>query len=229
MLQSLLHWLGYGLCHQLPERSFFGGGTQVPVCARDTGIYIGFVVSLVLISVLHRPNRPREFPGVAAMTAMILMITAMGIDGVSSYGGFRTTTNDLRLITGTLAGFAMAAIVVPMLNDVLWRRASQERVLSPTWRLVTWLAGVPVVFAAVKWLAPLLGVLYPVIVALAIVITLCAVNLVIVGLFPLFERRADRLTDAWLAISIALILSGIEIVGSALFRMGVESMAGKVG
>ena len=53
-LRSLLHGMGYGLCHQLPERSFFGGGVQVPVCARDTGIYIGVLLSLFLIAVLHK-------------------------------------------------------------------------------------------------------------------------------------------------------------------------------
>jgi len=228
MLQSALHWLGYGLCHQLPQRSFFGGNVQVPVCARDTGIYLGFVVSLALISLLHRPDRPREFPGVAGVTAILLMVASMGIDGVSSYAGWRTTTNDLRLITGLLCGYAMAAIVVPMLNDELWVRASKERVLSPSWRLIVWLATVPVAFAAVRWLAPLLGPLYPVLVAVAIVATLTAVNLVIVSLFPAFERRAERLVDAWPAILIALALTGAEIVGSALFRLWLEGLIGRV-
>jgi len=229
VLQSILHGLGYGLCHQLPERSFFGGGTQVPVCARDTGIYLGFVVSLALIGLLHRPGRPKQFPGIAGFVAIVLMITAMGIDGVSSYAGFRTTTNDLRLITGILAGFAMAAIVVPMLNDELWVRATNERVLTPVWRLLAWLAAVPVVFAVVRWFAPFLGVVYPIVVAVAILVTLTTVNLVIVGLFPLFERRAERLSDAWLAIVIALMLSGIEIAASGMFRVGVESLVGRVG
>ena len=229
MSQLVLHWLGYGLCHQLPERSFFGGGIQVPVCARDTGIYVGFVVSLGLIALLHRPGRPKEFPGVAGITAIILMITAMGIDGVSSYAGWRTTTNDLRLITGVLCGFAVAAIVVPMLNDVLWVRATSDRVLSPVWRLGAWLAGVPVVFALVRWVAPLLGPAYPILVAAAILITLTTVNMVIVGLFPIFERRANRLADAWIAILAAFGFSVVEIVASALFRVAVESFVGKVG
>jgi len=81
----------------------------------------------------------------------------------------------------------------------------------------------------VGWLAPFLGVVYPFVVAVAILVTLTTVNLVIVGLFPLFERRAERLSDAWLAIVIALMLSGIEIAASGMFRVGVESLVGRVG
>ena len=161
VIQSFLQWLGFGLCHQLPERSFFGGGTQVPVCARDTGIYLGFMLSLILIALVHRGDRPREFPAPAGWVAIALMIGAMGVDGVSSYAGLRPTTNDLRLITGLLAGYAIGAVLTPMLNDEFWRTGSRERVLDPTWRLLAWLATVPVAFVAIRFGAPLLGVGYP--------------------------------------------------------------------
>lgn len=229
MLQTLLHGLGYGLCHQLPERSFFGGAVQVPVCARDTGIYAGFIVSLLVIWLVHRPERPKEFPGPAAFSAIGLMIAAMAIDGFTSYAGLRTTTNDLRLITGILAGFAMAALVAPMLNDELWSRRDPGRVLSPGWRLAAWLCAVPVVFGAIRWVAPWMGPAYPVLVAIAIVATLTTVNLVIVSLFPPFERKASRIWDAWPAILVALLMSVGEIVASAAFRAAIESVARKVG
>ncbi len=99
-----------------------------------------------MISLVHRGERPREFPAPAGWVAIGLMIGAMGIDGVSSYAGFATTTNDLRLITGLLAGYAIAAMLAPMLNDEFWRTGSRERVLDPAWRLLVWLATVPVAF-----------------------------------------------------------------------------------
>jgi uncharacterized membrane protein len=228
VIQAFLHWLGFGLCHQLPERSFFGGGTQVPVCARDTGIYLGFLFSLILISWFHRGSRPREFPAPPGWVAVALMIGAMGFDGVSSYAGFRTTTNDLRLITGLLAGYAIGALLTPMLNDVLWRRGSRERVLDPMWRLLAWLATVPVAFVAIRYGAPLLGIGYPLLVAATIVITLTAVNLVMVCLTPPFERKADRLTDAWAAILIAVGMSFFEIWVSGLLRLWLESFVSRL-
>jgi uncharacterized membrane protein len=228
VIQSFLHWLGFGLCHQLPERSFFGGGTQVPVCARDTGIYLGFLISLIVISVVHRGNRPREFPATPGWVAIALMIGAMGLDGVSSYSGFRTTTNDLRLITGLLAGYAIGAVLTPMLNDEFWRTGGRERVLDPTWRLLAWLATVPVAFLAIRFGAPFLGVGYPLLVAATIIATLTAVNLVMVCITPPFERKADRIIDGWAAILLAVAMAFLEIWLSGLLRLWLESMVSRL-
>jgi len=228
VIASFLHWLGFGLCHQLPERSFFGGGVQVPVCARDTGIYVGFLLSLIVISIIHRGDRPREFPAPAGWAAIGLMIGVMGFDGVTSYAGIRTTTNDLRLITGLLAGYAIGAMLVPMLNDELWRTGSRNRVLDPPGRLLAWLATVPVAFVILRYGAPLLGVGFPLLVAASVIATLTAVNLVIVCLTPAFERKADRITDAWVAILLAMGLTLLEIWLSGLLRLWIESMASRL-
>lgn len=224
-LQSLLHSMGYGLCHQLPERSFFGGGVQVPVCARDTGIYFGVVISFVLISALHRGSRPIGMPTPAGWVAIALMIGAMALDGITEYAGLRPTTNELRLITGLLSGFAVGALIAPMANDVLWRRSSGERVLNTPARLALWLLAVPVSYAAVYWGLPLTGQVYPILVAFSIVVTLVLVNLVIVCVLPVFERRAESVLDVWAPALVALALSGLEIWGSAQLRLGTMALA----
>lgn len=226
MLDTFMSWFGYGLCHQLPERSFTAGGLQVPVCARDTGIYIGFVVSLALIAALHRGERPTGFPGRIAAAVMVLFGGLMAWDGVTSYAGFRTTTNDLRLLTGLAMGFAMAAIVSPILNDEIWERAGQERVLSPAWRLVAWAAFLPVAFLVVRELLPLLGGWFAVVVALAILATLASINLVVIGMLPVFERRGRDLMSLWPAILVALVVAFIEVWLSGLLRDALTALVG---
>ncbi|TLM98193.1 MAG: DUF2085 domain-containing protein, partial [Actinobacteria bacterium] len=104
VLSEFLQWFGFGLCHQLPERSFFGGGYQLPVCARDTGIYVGFMVSLAVVAAIHRRERPRGFPRPAVWALLGILVALMGADGVSSYAGWRETTNALRLATGLGVG-----------------------------------------------------------------------------------------------------------------------------
>ena len=39
-------WIGYALCHQMPDRSFFAHEHQYPLCARCTGMYLGFTTGV---------------------------------------------------------------------------------------------------------------------------------------------------------------------------------------
>jgi uncharacterized membrane protein len=226
MLATALHWLGFGLCHQLPERSFFGGGLQVPVCARDTGIYVGFVLSLALIALLDRGRRRSGLPEWSLLVLGGAMIAVMAWDGVTSYAGLRSTTNDIRLATGLMTGWALPLIVVPLLNSQLWVRDTAERVLAGWRETALWLVGLPASFALTRWGLPALGVVYPVLVAACIVITFTSVNLIVATLAPRFERRADRLLRAWPAMLVALALSVVEVGGTAWFRAWLQSLVG---
>jgi uncharacterized membrane protein len=225
VIEEFMQWLGFGLCHQLPERSFFAGGLQAPVCARDTGLYVGFVVSFAVIGLLHGGRRPRGFPTGAGWVAISLFILLMAWDGVTSYAGLRATTNDLRLITGTTAGFAIGAIVLPMLNDGLWRSPSPERVLAPASKLLIWVAMVPVTYVAVRFVAPVLGVGYSFLVAASIIGTLTAINMVILAMLPPFDRRAESFRDLVPVVLIGVLVAFIEIflagrLNAALLALG---------
>ncbi len=81
-----------------------------------------------------------------------------------------------------------------------------------------YLAAIALTYAGTMWGAPLLGVLYPVLVLVAIVATFVVINLVIVCLLPQFERRAYRLRDAWIAILLAGALTAFEIGASAALK-----------
>lgn len=228
MLAGMLDAIGYGLCHQLPERSFFGGGIQVPVCARDTGIYLGFLVSFLVVSLLHRGRRPRDFPPRPVWIVMALMVGAMAWDGVTSYASLRETTNALRLLTGLMTGYAAAALVVPMLNDTMWAHSHSERVLDTPLRVLLWLGSLPLAMLAIL-AAPRLGAVYPVAVTAAIIATLTAVNMVIVGLFPIFDRRAQRTRDLTGPLLAGVVLAVVEIAAAGVIRVWLEALARSLG
>ncbi|HET6498329.1 MAG TPA: DUF2085 domain-containing protein [Coriobacteriia bacterium] len=217
MLQSLLDAIGFGLCHQLPERSFFGGGVRVPVCSRDVGIYAGFAVAFLVLALVHR-DRPRKVPPTWVSAILAFGVALMAADGISSYAGLRYTTNEIRLMTGLMTGFALAAWVMPLVNSELWRAPGQGRVLGRPRDVVLYLATLCASYAGIWYVAPLLGVAYPIGVVGAIIVTLVAVNLVIVSLLPSFGGRSATLVDAWPALLLALALSGAQLAASSLLK-----------
>jgi uncharacterized membrane protein len=219
MFDAVMHWIGFGLCHQLPARSFIAGGHQLPVCARDTGIYLGFVVSLAIIGAFERGRRRTGMPPAWLLGVGVALIVAMAWDGVTSYAGLRATTNFLRLATGTGAGFALALVVAPVLNQQLWKRGDAGRILGQPVQGAVWCLAVPTTLAALWWGGPLLGAGYAVLVALAILATFTAVNLIVVSLLPPFEHAAARLRDAWPALLISLGVTVIELATAGWLRL----------
>src|SRR5512143_3341817 len=51
--------IGYALCHQLPDRSFFIHEHQTPLCARCTGMYLGFSIGLIFLIIRRRTHAAR--------------------------------------------------------------------------------------------------------------------------------------------------------------------------
>ncbi len=225
MLDVVMHWLGFGLCHQLADRSFIAGGVQLPVCARDTGIYIGFVASLLLIALLDRGKHSSRMPPAWILGVGAAAVIAMAWDGATSYLGLRETTNLIRLATGLGVGFALPLIVVPVVNAELWEHPGGGGVLGSAWQAVLWLASMPIAFAVLVWGAPLLGAGYAVLTAACIVLTFTTVNLIVVSLVPRLSRAAQGLRDAWPALVVAFAVTAVELTVAASLRLVLLSTA----
>ena len=144
---------------------------------------------------------------------------------MTSYAGWRGTTNEIRLITGLCAGYALGLFIVPLLNSQLWRVQDTSRPLEKPWQVVLWLATMPVVYAIVWWVFPLLGIWFPIIVGVAILVTFTLVNLVVVALFRPFENRAESMRDVWVPLLIAFGLTVFEIAGSAALKAWLVHLA----
>ncbi|WP_297424944.1 DUF2085 domain-containing protein [Clostridium sp.] len=93
-------------CHQLHERSFSFKGYQFPVCARCTGIYIGYIISAILL--IMKIGISLKVCG--------LLIVIMSCDGLLQLLKVKKSTNFRRLITGILAGIGF----VYMLIDIVF-------------------------------------------------------------------------------------------------------------
>jgi uncharacterized membrane protein len=131
--------IGFALCHQMPDRSFFFHEHQSPLCARCTGMYLGVLLGLVFFFVRRRTHAAR-LPGVTLVSMLIGFITIMGIDGINSTISIIPgapqlyhTTNVHRIVTGTLFGLAIVMLFIPVLSSAIWKLPSGDRTLK-NWR-----------------------------------------------------------------------------------------------
>lgn len=98
-LVSLVRIIG---CHRLPERSFFYRGRQLPVCARCTGLALGYLAYPALLL--------RAF-SVSYLVALLLLLPC-ALDGITQLLNWRRSNNSLRFITGVLCGIGQAGLLV---------------------------------------------------------------------------------------------------------------------
>ncbi len=88
------------LCHGLESRSLLIAGEAMPICSRCTAIYVGMLVGIGTgLTALSRWQI--ALPGWGAF----LLASPMILDGVTQLVGLRESTNELRIVTGLVAGF----------------------------------------------------------------------------------------------------------------------------
>lgn len=100
-------------CHRMPERSFFFRGHQLPICARCTGILIGYVIGILYLIFYNKLGYIFE----------LLLMVPLLIDGIGQYRGYFVSTNIRRLITGILGGISLICLLRIII--VLWLKSLQ--------------------------------------------------------------------------------------------------------
>ena len=123
-LLDRLRALDGGICAQLPTHSFYPGGQRLPLCSRNTGIYLGYTITFLFLFLSGR-GRATEFPRWPIAIFLGLCILALAVDGFNSLfldlrlPHLYQPHNLLRLASGLGTGIAMCAILLPVANTLI--------------------------------------------------------------------------------------------------------------
>jgi uncharacterized membrane protein len=230
-----LRWLDSGICAQQPGHSFFPGGQQLPLCSRNTGIYLGFFVTMLALIVTGR-GKAQKLPRWPIIAALLIGVLAMAIDGFNSLyldlglPHLYQPHNLLRLATGLATGLALAAITLPILNYLFWRENNEQRSIELWSGFLLLLPPLVLSFFAVasqNWI-----VLYPVALlsTAGLLSVVSSINLMIIVAVSKRDQGFERYREIVPFFSLALLLAIGELLAlaqlkfMALQALGISGM-----
>lgn len=237
LLALLLFWPGqplewkmyavvHGICAQ--QNNIFLGGLQFPLCARNSGIYLSFLLSTLAIYTAGRARAGR-LPPWSVVGALIAMIALMAVDGFNSLAvdlgrqPLYTPVNLVRTLTGMGMGIGIAVLLHIVLVNTLRRDVDNEqRVLRGWGELLGLLALNLLALAAIY--GNLSFMFWPLAFLAFFGITgvLYLVSLLLTALVMGYEGRVTKLSQLARPASVALIPTLIVLGVMSWLRFWLE-------
>jgi uncharacterized membrane protein len=140
----------HAICAQIPSHSFYIFGHQLGFCERNLSIYTSMFIGS-LIFVLSK----KRLPGIP-WWLWLLLIMPIAWDGLTQMFGLRESDWVLRIITGSLFGFANIWFALPLMHKTLQEPPSpqmQTRARKPLPR-TTQTSGIERISIAIRSILP---------------------------------------------------------------------------
>lgn len=124
---SLFKYIGSFVCHQNPERTLMINGELLPLCARCTGIYSGFLAGIIYQIITRR--KVNKLPSLGIITISAILILGLIIDGLGESIQLWELSNQGRLLMGLFCGGSISVILFPLFNYFL-KKDSAHRIIE---------------------------------------------------------------------------------------------------
>ena len=117
-LAFLIYSVGSVVCHQLPARSFELWSTQMPVCARCTGIYLGAAV-MAILSLFRlgpdwsRPSLDARHSRYALAAAALPTAVTLAFEWITG----NVPSNLIRAVSGVPLGAVVVIVILSALDE----------------------------------------------------------------------------------------------------------------
>jgi uncharacterized membrane protein len=115
---GLAYFVYKPVCHQIAGRSLSCFGQPLAVCARCTGIYLGFLAGLGIYPLVRGWRRPRLPSG----RAFLWFSIPIALDTAANVLGLWNTSGAVRLATGIIWGLILPFYVLAGISDLILAR-----------------------------------------------------------------------------------------------------------
>ncbi|MHB1253139.1 MAG: DUF2085 domain-containing protein [Candidatus Humimicrobiaceae bacterium] len=204
--------IGFSVCHQLPERTLLFGKILMPVCSRCSGIYIGFLFTIVFLFILFR-KRESDLPPVYVIVAAVVFILSTIFDGFFSYLGFYNTNNIIRIITGYMFGAGISIIIYPVFVYQYFKNFQRKKIFYNYKQFIYFMI-FSIFLILVQILSPSwLGTFFYYLNGFSVIFTFYFSNLTLFLLIPSFAQKANKIFGRHIILPsvIALAVTILEL------------------
>ncbi len=225
-LQWKMYAVVHGVCAQ--EHNIFLGGMQVPVCARNSGIYSSFLLTFVYLWAVGRGSAGR-FPAWPISATLASFILIMAVDGFNSLfldlglPNLYMPRNELRTLTGMGMGIAIGVFLFLILNSTLRKNVDHHQPVLKGWGE---LGGILLVnFLILVAIYGNLGILYWPLAFLSftgIIGVLYLVSVLLISLAMGYDGSVTRMAQLAKPATFALIPTLIVLGAMSLLRFWLE-------
>ncbi len=225
-----LQWRLYAIVHGLvaQQHNIFVGGMQLPLCARNIGIYSSFLVTIGYLWARGRQHAG-SFPPRSITRTLIALALIMIVDGFNSMAAtmgrvpLYPPSNVLRILTGIGMGTGIAVAFLAIFNQALRQNVQRRQRVVRDWDdmavIVTLNLLIPIVIYAD------LGFMYWPLAFLSfvgIISEVYAINVLLASLFMGYHRSITSLAQLARPATVAFLPTILLIGGLALLRFWWE-------
>ena len=225
------HAILHGLCAQTPSHTIRFGDQMLPFDARMTGIYGGFIITLLSIAIRGRlfsyGNPPKP-----VIAVLVMLVGLMASDGFNSlltdlmFWHPWESSNSLRVATGYGTGVALAVALSWILASSAWNLGSPGVAVDRLRDLAVPLAGLGAYGVSLVASPPWLHFPVSMLLVISAWLTVTLLMLVIVLLTLKLDSRVRQIRHLHAPVAMSALLAVSVMIGLAALRFWAERTFG---
>jgi len=130
-IPQILSKIGYAICHQIPDRTFYIDDQLLPFGSRCTGIYLGVFITFTFYFLFrYRYQRKPTTPPILPISLVSIGFILLMVGNALSQPLGIPTNNAARFITGILFGFTIPLFLIPAFNFSTRRQNDKSRIIN---------------------------------------------------------------------------------------------------